>query len=205
MKKENTRIFPAGHRRIDLDYQCEDQVGDDETHIFPTPSYTGVSEGNSASSFDVSCSIRMSRCLVVIWALVTPICCCEAIARVSISCRIWCSLLLAFLVQVGRVPGLCHISRGQYSHLLQGLVGDGHFGECGDCMPNFGCRRRGRGSFRIGRRIVNQSMGDLTIGNFFGSDRTEVICDRSSEWFGNGSQRVSRAVVKLLRRWAVGD
>lgn len=115
MKKENTRIFPAGHRGIDLDYQCEDQVGDDETHIFPTPSYTGVSEGNSASSFDVSCSIRMSRCLVVIWALVTPICCCEAIARVSISCRIWCSLLLAFLVQVGRSGTLSYFEGSIFS------------------------------------------------------------------------------------------
>ena len=57
------------------------------THIFPTPSYTRVSEGNSDSSFDVSCSMRISRCLVVNWALVIPICCCEASARVSISWR----------------------------------------------------------------------------------------------------------------------
>lgn len=56
-------------------------------HIFPTPSYTFVSEGNSDSSFDVSCSMRISRCLAVIWALVILICCCEAIARVSISWR----------------------------------------------------------------------------------------------------------------------
>jgi hypothetical protein len=141
---------------IDRRYQWEGRVGDDETHIFPTPSYTGVSEGNSASSFDVSCSIRMSRCLVVIWALVTPICCCEAIARVSISCRIWCSLLLASPVQSRKIPGLVIFPEVKSPCLLQGLVGDRHFGECGGCMPNFGCRKRGRGSLQVGEGIVNR-------------------------------------------------
>lgn len=127
-------------------------IGDGGTHIFPTPSYTGVSEGKSASSFDVSCSIRISRCLVVIWALVTPICCCEAMARVSISCRIWGSLLLASLAHgrfVFRFPMIDividNILRSMISYLLQGFVGNGHFWECGGCLPTFGFVEGGGG------------------------------------------------------------
>ena len=56
-----------------------------ETHIFPTPSYTDVSFGSDPISFDVSSISRMSRCLVEIWALQMPICCCELINWASIS------------------------------------------------------------------------------------------------------------------------